>query len=101
MKQRTFNILCLMIATLSGVGMFLLKYHVAEQEKKLELLRRQIIDDKRELHLLQADWAVLTDPQHMRELIKETNLKPMQAKQIVSPKELENRLPHSSGEKDV
>ena len=91
MKQTTFNIICLMIAVLSGVGMFLLKYHVIEQETKLDLLRQQIINDKRELHLLRADWAVLTDPQHMRELIKETELKPIQAKQIVLPQDLEDR----------
>ena len=91
MKQRTFNTLCLVVAVFSGIGMFLLKYHVVDQEKQLELLRQQIIRDKRELHLLRADWAVLTDPQHMRELIKKTNLKPMQAKQIISPENLEDK----------
>ena len=91
MKQSTFNLICLGIAVMAGVGMFLLKYHVLDQEKELAQLRRQILADRRELHLLKADWAVLTDPQHLRELIKETGLKPLQAKQIVNPKELEDR----------
>ena len=91
MKQSTFNLICLGIAVLSGVGMFLLKYHVLDQEKELAKLRRQIMSDNRELHLLRADWAVLTDPQHLRELIKETDLKPFLAKQIITPKELEDK----------
>ena len=99
MKQMTFNIVCFSVAVLSGVGMFMLKYHVIEQEKKLDFLRSQIINDKRELHLLKADWAVLTDPQHMRELIKETGLKPMQAKQIISPKDLDDKPAPLSKEK--
>ena len=90
MKQSTFNLMCLGVAVLSGVGMFLLKYHVLDKEKELALLRRQILSDNRELHLLRADWAVLTDPQHLRELIKETDLKPFLGKQIVHPDEVEN-----------
>lgn len=105
MKQSTFNFICLGIAVVSGVCMFLLKYHVLDKEKELAYLRRQIVNDRRELHLLKADWAVLTDPQHLRLLIKETNLKPLQAKQIVHPEELEDR-PQSAedetkGGKDV
>lgn len=91
MKQSTFNLICLGVAILSGVGMFLLKYHVLDQEKELAKLRRQIMSDNRELHLLRADWAVLTDPQHLRQLIKETDLKPFMAKQIVAPEELEDK----------
>ena len=49
------------------------------------------MSDNRELHLLKADWAVLTDPQHLRQLIKETDLKPFMAKQIVAPEELEDK----------
>ena len=91
MKQSTFNFICLGVAILSGVSMFFLKYYVESQEKSLAALRRQIVNDRRELHLLQADWAVLTDPQHLRELIKETGLKPLQAKQIIQPDSLSER----------
>ena len=91
MKQSTVNLICLSVVTMAGIGMFLLKYHVLDQEKELARLRRQIMADRRELHLLKADWAVLTDPQHLRELIKETKLKPLQAKQIIQVKELEDR----------
>ena len=91
MKRSTFNLLCLLVAVASGVGMFMLKYYVLDQEKELALLRRQILADRRELHLLKADWAVLTDPQHLRELIKETDLKPLGGRQIVQPKDVEER----------
>ena len=91
MKQITVNLICLFLAVLSGIGMFLLKYHVLDQERELAKIRRQIIEDRRELHLLKADWAVLTDPQHLRELIKGMELKPFHGKQIVNPNELEDR----------
>lgn len=106
MKQGTLNFIFLGVAVLAGVGMFLLKYYVLSQEKELAMLRRQIVNDRRELHLLKADWAVLTDPQHLRELIKETGLKPLQAKQIVNPSELDDLSEplyerKNIGEKDV
>ena len=101
MKKSTFHLLCLSVAIVSGIGMFLLKYHVLDQEKELALLRRQIMSDRRELHLLKADWAVLTDPQHLRELVKGTSLKPLQAKQIVHPNELEDRPPVTQEDGDV
>ena len=101
MKQSTFNLICFGIAIIAGIGMFLLKYHVLDQEKELVMLRRQIVADRRELHLLKADWAVLTDPQHLRELIKETDLKPLLAKQIIRPEELEDRSDEEKGENDV
>lgn len=90
MKQSTFNLICLSIAIASGVAMFLLKYHVMDREKELASVRRQILKDNRELHMLKADWAVLTDPQHLRALIKELDLKPFLGKQIVHPNELED-----------
>ena len=93
MKQSSFNFLCLFVALISGVMMFLLKYHVLEQEKELALLRRQIISDQRELHLLKADWAVLTDPQNLINLIKEMGLKSVLANQIVHPDDVEDREP--------
>ena len=98
MKKSTFNLICLSVAILAGIGMFLLKYHVLDQEKELAELRRQIMADRRELHLLKADWAVLTDPQHLRQLIQDTNLKPFQAKQIIQPDQLENRVLESDQE---
>ncbi len=79
------------MAILSGVGMFLLKYHVLDQEKELVKLKRQIVSDNRELHLLRADWAFLTDPQHLRKMIQESDLKPLLGKQIVKPDEIEER----------
>ena len=102
MKQSTLNLICLSVAVLAGIGMFLLKYHVLDQEKKLAVLRHQIVSDRRELHLLKADWAVLTDPQYLRKLVKDTNLKPLQAKQIIRPEQLEDRpKEEEQGGKDV
>jgi hypothetical protein len=71
-----------------GMGMFILKYHVVAEEEKLQKLYAQILRDRREIHLLQADWAVLTDPNHLRRLVQEqTKLKTLNAAQIISKEE--------------
>ncbi|MGN1063642.1 MAG: hypothetical protein ACI4QM_04905 [Alphaproteobacteria bacterium] len=84
MKRWLFNMLCLLIAVLSGVGMFLLKYQVIDKEEELFRLHRQIAADKREIHMLQGDWASLNDPERLRMLVeKQTNLKHFKASQVI------------------
>ena len=84
MRRWGFNLLCLLIAVISGVGMFMLKYKVIEKEEELARLHRQIAFDKREIHMLKGDWASLNDPERLRALIAEqTNFKPVGANQII------------------
>ena len=84
MRRWGFNLLCLLIAVASGVGMFMLKYKVIEKEEELSKLHRQIAFDKREIHMLKGDWASLNDPERLRALIAEqTNFKPVSASQII------------------
>jgi len=84
MKRWGFNLLCLIIAISSGVGMFMLKYQVIEKEEQLYRLHRQIAFDKREIHMLKGDWASLNDPERLRALVGEqTNFKHVGAGQII------------------
>ncbi|MBR5130622.1 MAG: hypothetical protein IKV03_05305 [Alphaproteobacteria bacterium] len=84
MKRWGLNMLCLFIAVMSGVGMFMLKYKVIEKEEELARLHRQIAFDKREIHMLKGDWASLNDPERLRALVSEqTNFKPVSASQII------------------
>ena len=90
MRRWVFNLLCLLIAVASGVGMFMLKYKVIEKEEELARLHRQIAFDKREIHVLKGDWASLNDPERLRTLIiEQTNFKPVSADQIIDV----NRVP--------
>lgn len=84
MSRWGFNLLCLIIAIMSGVGMFMLKYQVIEKEEVLARLHRQIAFDKREIHMLKGDWASLNDPERLRALIADqTNFKPVSVSQII------------------
>lgn len=95
MKRWIFNMLCIMIAVTSGVGMFLLKYQVIEKEEELFRLHRQIAADKREIHMLQGDWASLNDPERLRALVeKQTNLKHFKASQVIDITAVPMRKPN-------
>ena len=64
MKQWHFNLICFIVVLSTGIGTFMLKYHVRDIEKNLKNLHYQIVLNRRELHGLQTDWASLTNPEH-------------------------------------
>ena len=83
MKKTLINALCLFIAVLSGICLFILKYQVKEEERQLQKIHREILQNKREIHMLEAEWAHLNDPQRLLELVKsQTNWKTVSADQI-------------------
>ena len=84
MKRWMVNFVFIMLAILSGVVMYLLKYHVIEKEEQLFRIHYQISNDKREIHMLKGDWASLTDPERLRALVeKTTNFKSFGASQVI------------------
>lgn len=84
MKRWWINFLCLMIALLSGAGMFVLKYQVIEKEEELFRIHRQIASDKREIHMLKGDWASLNDPERLRALVEnQTDFQTFGANQLI------------------
>ena len=90
MKSLIFNLVLFLVAVGSGIGLFLMKYRVVEYEKELASIHRTIINDRREIHALKADWAVLTEPSRLRKLIEEqTDFKTIQGKQFVHPEDIE------------
>ena len=83
MKKTLINALCLFIAVLSGICLFILKYQVKEEERQLQKIHREILQNKREIHMLEAEWAHLNDPQRLLELVKsQTNWETVSADQI-------------------
>lgn len=84
MRQWFVNLFFLCLAIISGVQLFVLKYRVMDKEEELKTIHRQILNDSREIHMLKADWALLNDPDRLRELVKnQTDFKPIGAAQIV------------------
>ena len=79
-----FNSFCLAIALISGISLFVLKYQVKAEEKQLQTIYREILQNKREIHMLEAEWAYLNDPQRLQALVhSQTNWQTISPKQIV------------------
>ena len=91
MKQWHFNLICFIVALSTGIGTFMLKYHVRDKEKNLKDLHYKIVLNRRELHGLQTDWASLTNPEHLRQQAEQTKAQPILANQIVQADELAER----------
>lgn len=92
MRLWLINLCCLLIAVSAGIGMFVLKYRVIEKEEELFRIHKQIAADKREIHMLKGDWALLNDPERLRALVeKQTNLKAIGAAQVIEVSELPKR----------
>ena len=88
MKKWLINFALLVLAIGIGIALFLMKQRVVEYEKELSALNTRILKDKREIHILKADWAVLTEPSRLRRLLAESELKQIKVQQIVSPAEV-------------
>lgn len=91
MKQKYFNLICIMVALLAGILTFMLKYHVLDREKNLKYIYTEIKHNKREMHGLQTDWAALTNPENLRLQAGQTSAQPIRAKQIIQSNQLKER----------
>ncbi|WP_185961383.1 hypothetical protein [Telmatospirillum sp. J64-1] len=75
---RGITLLWAVIAVVLGVGLFMLKYEVQEQEDHLARLNRDIRAHQESIHVLRAEWAFLNDPARLRELSqRHLGLKPL------------------------
>lgn len=91
MKQKYFNLICIVVALLAGIFTFILKYHVLDKEKNLKHIYTEIKHNKREMHGLQTDWAALTNPENLRLQAGQTAAQPIRAKQIIQSNQLQER----------
>ena len=85
MKRWLLSFVCLAVAVAACVQMFVLKYKVIEKEDELKAIHKQILEDSREIHMLEAEWAVKNDPERLYQLVtSQTNFKPITAPQVQS-----------------
>lgn len=66
MKHSTM-FLILMAAAVS-VALFVVKYRVQDLEAEFKDVNRQISASKEDIHVLQAEWSHLNQPQRLRQL---------------------------------
>lgn len=92
MKRWLMNIVCVFMAVSAGAALFVLKYRVIDEEAALAQLHRQILSDKREIHMLKADWALLNDPERLRLLVEaQTPWQTVEPKQVINVTDLPYR----------
>ena len=84
MKKLIINFILLSLAIGFGISLFLMKQRVVGYEKELATQHRSILSNKREIHILKADWAVLTEPSRLRKLLSESSVNQIHVKQVVS-----------------
>lgn len=88
-----------MVALGACLAMFILKYKVIEKEDELKKIHTQIIQDSRDIHMLEAEWAVENHPKRLLELVKsQTNLEPIKATQIRDKKDLPQQQAEAKGD---
>ncbi len=102
MIKLIFNAFCLTVVLISGISMFFLKYQVKDAERELKVIHRDILQTKREIHMLEAEWAHLNDPARLLTLVKsETNWQVIAPEQLVSLSDIPMRSVQSDGEVEI
>lgn len=65
-------------------GTFVMKNKVQELEKELVRINHSIKNDMKSIHILNAEWSHLNNPERLRSLAqKHIDLKPAKAEQII------------------
>lgn len=60
----------LLILAFSASGLFVFKHSVQELNRKLKIINHNITKEQENIHVLNAEWAYLTQPQNLSKLSK-------------------------------
>lgn len=70
--------LWLLLAALAGYGLFQVKYQVVSLEEELARLNAATLREQNQIHVLEAEWSYLNQPQRLEELNERfVHLKPI------------------------
>ncbi len=87
---RLSNLLWSVLIVGAGIFLFHIKYEVIQQEAYLEQTKRQIIQDRQNIHLLKAEWVHLTEPTRLSRLSEQyLKLSPIVPTQLGSIRNLD------------
>ena len=59
------------VITVAGIGAYMMKSIVLEQEQELALINAQISEEKDKITVLEADWSYLTRPARIQQLSRD------------------------------
>ncbi|MEE8350898.1 MAG: hypothetical protein V3R37_01715 [Rhodospirillales bacterium] len=68
--MRPTMVLNVLLAASLSLTLFVVKYHVQDLEEQLVGLNRSITNDKQAMHVLNAEWSHLNDPDRLKVLAK-------------------------------
>lgn len=60
--------LWLLGAAITGMGLYGIAYEVEQMEKELSALKREIIEERESIHVLEAEWTYLARPERIEDL---------------------------------
>lgn len=83
MNLRPSTLLWMLFFACGFFGLYMMKYKVQAVKSEVAALERQIVDEKRNLHVLEAEWSYLNRPERLRLLSdKYLALEPVTGKQM-------------------
>ena len=93
MITKKYTIFFVFLICLIGSWLFYVKYSVIAIEDRIRKARKEIITERRNRHILNAEWKSLTSPKRVQQLaLKHLKMKPIVPAQI---KEFDLSLFHS------
>ncbi|HEU5048376.1 MAG TPA: hypothetical protein VFT64_11110 [Rickettsiales bacterium] len=97
MNIRLSTILWVVMLITGACGLYMVKYKVQAVRAEVLATERQLIEEKRNQHVLNAEWTYLTRPERLRTLAaKYLNMQPMRGQQIAEFSTLPYAAPEGS-----
>ncbi len=82
MMRRT-TVLFIFLAAALSLALFSLKYQVQDLEDEFVVLNRSIMAERRAIHVLEAEWSYLNDPERLGALAaRHLGLRPVEPEQL-------------------
>lgn len=89
---RFATIFWIVLAAITGTGLFQLKHVVQDMDEELARLNRQILTEHQNIHVLRAEWSRHNQPQRLQQFAqRHLDLEPMKPAQIARLSDLPRR----------
>lgn len=85
--------LTVFLALILSFGVFRITYQVDELEKRLRVLNKEILQEQETIHILEAEWSYLNDPNRLADLSRRhLGMESMKGGQLVDIDMFEKQL---------
>ncbi|MEQ8388558.1 MAG: hypothetical protein RIE22_07580 [Alphaproteobacteria bacterium] len=92
--MRRSTLFSLAFALLLGIFVFAVKYQVMDLEREVTQLNRDILSSEEAIHVLEAEWSFLNQPDRLRKLSgKYLDLAPARSDQFITLDAFRQRYP--------